>query len=444
MARDTLKPTRCAASRIYSDKRVGGSGGENGRRSRPSPGNEPRMNTRLRYAPFAVLLLAGLVLLSAGCSSEDTPQRPPAGRTLLVYFAADNNLAGNVQANLDGLAAGVAAAPDADARVVAYLDTPGENPRLMEITADGPREFYRWPSPHDSASPEVLREVIGRVLRDCPADRYGLVLWSHGMAWVPSSAEAYFVLPYNRSVQAWPATKYFGEDTGAAPAGYLETADLAAAIPDGVFDYMLFDACFMASVEVEYALRAKADWIIAAPTEVITDGFPYAAITGELLRATPDLQAVCGEFYRYYAEHPKANYRSASVSLVRTSELDALASATAELYGAALAADPAVFSAMDISRVQHLDRYRRHFLFDLGSIAGELERTGKVSAAAVPLWREQLARTVVYEAHTAAFFELPIDACCGLSGYVPVAAYSDLNDYYKTLEWYKATIINKR
>ena len=385
-----------------------------------------------------------LALVLCGCSEKGTPPERRVSRVLLVYFAADNNLAGNVQANLDGLAAGVAAAPDADARVVAYLDTPGENPRLAEVTAAGLQELYRWPAPHDSASPEVLSEVIGRVLRDCPADRYGLVLWSHGMAWVPSSATGYFVKSYSREAQPWPATKYFGQDVTASPTGYLETADLAAAIPDGVFDYILFDACFMASVEVEYALREKADWIIAAPTEVITDGFPYAAITGELLRATPDLQAVCGEFYRYYAEHPRLAYRSASVSLVCTPELDALASATADLYGTALAADPAVFSALDISRVQHLDRYRRHFLFDLGSIAGELERTGKVSAAAVAAWREQLARTVVYEAHTAAFFELPIDACCGLSGYVPVTAYPDLNEYYKTLEWYNATIINKR
>lgn len=396
------------------------------------------MNKRLPY-----LLLSLAALFFAACGTDDPAPPRTVGRTLLVYMAGDNNLAADGYANLASITAAMEGF-SGDARMLVYLDIPGGNPRLLEVAPSGQRELYRWPSPHNSASPEVLREVIGRVLRDCPADRYGLVLWSHGMAWTPSSATGYFVRSYNRDAQPWPATKYFGQDTGATPTGYLETADLAAAMPDGVFDYILFDACFMASVEVEYALRGKADWIIAAPTEVIADGFPYAEITGELLKEVPDLRAVCETYYRHYAEHPRLAYRSASVSLVRTSELDALASATEELYGAALAADPAAFSAMDISRVQHLDRYRRHFLFDLGSIAGELERAGKVSDAAAALWRQQLARTVVYEAHTAAFFDLPLAECCGLSGYVPVSAYPDLNEYYKTLEWYKATVIKKR
>lgn len=33
------------------------------------------------------------------------------------------------------------------------------------------------------------------------------------------------------------------------------------------------------------------------------------------------------------------------------------------------------------------------------------------------------------------FFDLAIGECSGLSGYVPVAAYPDLNAYYRTLAW---------
>lgn len=376
-----------------------------------------------------------LTLFLCGCSEKSTPPERRVSRVLLVYFAADNNLAGNVQANLDGLVQGVAAAADADTRVVAYIDILGENPCLLDVTPSGQRELYRWPSPQNSASGETLAEVIALTRRFAPASRYGLVLWSHGVGWLPASAQNYLTRSVIREASPWPATKWFGQDVTASPTGYIDTGELAAAIPDGMFDYILFDACYMASVEVLYALRRKAGWIVSSPTEVVADGFPYGAILMDLTAAAPDLEAVCRSFYDYYAGHPNPRYRSASVSLVRTSELDALAEATAELYGAALEHDPAAFSAMDISRVQHLDRYRRHFIFDLDAIAGELERVGDVSAAETARWREQLARTVVWEAHTAAFFDLPLEVCCGLSGYVPVAAYPDLNLDYAALEW---------
>lgn len=385
-----------------------------------------------------VLLVACLLL--CGCAEKEPAAAPPepVGRTVLAYMAGDNNLSGYMIENLDMMARGVQAAGACDGRLVAYVDTPGENPRLVEITAAGRRELYRWPGAHDSASPEVMREVVERVRLLAPAAHYGMVLSSHGMAWVPSWVPGYFV-PWTRSAGLWPQTKFFGQDETASPTGYLETADLAAGIPDGVFDYLLFDACFMASAEVEYALRGKADWIVAAPTEVIADGFPYAEIVGGLLRTVPDLKGVCEAYYRHYAGHSDARYRSATVSLVRTAELEALATATAALYAAALGRNPEVFSGFDFTAVQRLDRYRRAFLFDLGDVVNHLTRTGAVAQAEADSWWEQLRRTVAYEAHTEAFFDLPLAACCGLSSYVTTASYPDLNDYYKTLDWYGAT-----
>ena len=235
---------------------------------------------------------------------------------------------------------------------------------------------------------------------------------------------------------SWPATKWFGQDTGESPAGYLDTEQLAEAIPAGVFDWILFDACFMASAETLYALRDKTERIVCSPAEVIADGFPYEEITAELLKVSPDLQAVCETYYRHYAQHAQSSYRSATVSLVETSQLDALAAATASVLGAALTADPEALAGMDLHRLQPLDRYRRHFLFDAGSVVRELESRGLVPASLADAWRAQLARTVPYEAHTPQMLGLALDACCGLSMYVPYADYADLNEYYRTLGWY--------
>ena len=436
------------------------------------------MKTTIRY----ILLFALLAL--AGCTKNgEEPRYPHSSRVVLVYMAGDNSLGGYVQDNLDAMRRGMASAA-AGNRTIAYVDTPGGNPRLVEITASGTKTLHAWSSPHNSASAATVREVVSLVRTLAPADRYGLVLWSHGLAWMPSWATGYLTrskarmaepwpqtkheemlpasftsatrpdsapvsvtaagpAPIDRPIPtvsvptSWPATKWFGQDTGESPAGYLDTEQLSEAIPSGVFDWILFDACFMASAETLYALRDKAEQIVCSPAEVIADGFPYAEIMAELLRPEPDLRAVCETYYRNYADDPRPAYRSATVSLIETSQLEALAAATASVLGAALTADPEVLSDMDLSRVQPLDRYRRHFLFDAGSVVGELEARGLVPASLADAWRAQLARTVTYEAHTPTMLGLALDACCGLSMYVPVASYADLNEYYRTLEWYR-------
>lgn len=436
------------------------------------------MKTTIRY----ILLFALLAL--AGCTKDgEDPRYPHASRVVLVYMAGDNSLGGYVQDNLDAMRRGMASAA-AGNRTIAYVDTPGGNPRLVEITASGTKTLHAWSSPHNSASAATVREVVSLVRTLAPADRYGLVLWSHGLAWMPSWATGYLTRSKARMAEpwpqtkheemlpasftsatrpdsapvsvtaagpasadrpiptasvptSWPATKWFGQDTGENPAGYLDTEQLSEAIPSGVFDWILFDACFMASAETLYALRDKADRIVCSPAEVIADGFPYEKIMAELLRPEPDLQAVCESYYRHYAWHAQSSYRSATVSLVETSQLEALAAATASVLGAALTADPEALADMDLSRVQSMDRYRRHFLFDMGSVVRELETRGLVSASLAEAWRAQLARTVIYEAHTPTMLGLALDACCGLSMYVPSASYADLNEYYRSLEWYR-------
>ena len=418
------------------------------------------MKTTIRY----ILLFALLAL--AGCTKDgEDPRYPHSSRVVLVYMAGDNSLGGYVQDNLDAMMRGMASAPSGS-RTIAYVDTPSGNPRLVEVTASGTETLHIWPGLQNSASAATVREVIGRVRTLAPADRYGLVLWSHGLAWMPSWATGYLTrskarmaepwpqtkheemlpasfasaappdsvpvsvtitgsAPTDRPFQAfpaptsWPPTKWFGQDTGESPAGYLDVEQLSEAIPSGVFDWILFDACFMASAETLYALRDKAERIVCSPAEVIADGFPYAEIMAELLRPEPDLRAVCESYYLHYARHAQSSYRSATVSLIETSQLEALAGATASVLGAALTADPEVLSDMDLSRLQPLDRYRRHFLFDAGSVVGELEARGLVPASLADAWRAQLARTVTYEAHTPTMLGLALDECCGLSMYVP-------------------------
>lgn len=38
---------------------------------------------------------------------------------------------------------------------------------------------------------------------------------------------------------------------------------------------LVFDTCFMSSIEVLYEMRNSFDYIVSSPTEVLATGFPY-------------------------------------------------------------------------------------------------------------------------------------------------------------------------
>ncbi len=99
------------------------------------------------------------------------------------------------------------------------------------------------------------------------AKRYSLALWSHGSAWLPPKKSSFL------SNKGELEYKSFGQDGESE----LSLNDLAESLPERFFS-IAFDACFMASVEVAYALRYNVLYFLFSPTEVLPDGFPYEAM----------------------------------------------------------------------------------------------------------------------------------------------------------------------
>ena len=60
------------------------------------------------------------------------------------------------------------------------------------------------------------------------------------------------------------------------------TVPLLLPAPDRMED-IIFDACFMSSVEALYDLRSVAPYIVAAPAAVMSGGFPYSTMVPLLL-----------------------------------------------------------------------------------------------------------------------------------------------------------------
>ena len=314
---------------------------------------------------------------------------------------------------------------------------------------------------------DAMRVLLGKAGELFPARHYGMVFSSHGSGWLPPG---FFrnpdisKKPKKERHASWIPVpdSYFQDDspgfilTKAAGAEYhqkpgekerytveTEIQAFAASIPMHL-DYLLFDACLMGGVEVAWALREVADYIGFSQTEILSEGFDYTSLTGHLLQATPDPTAVCDDFYQYY-EKQTGIYRSATISLIRTSELEALARACRPLFERYRAE----ISALKPSEVQGFGGAKRYF-FDLADI---LEKAG-ASAEEMAGVQDALDRCITYKNHTEKYYSdnvkdtLPIHAFCGLSMYLPSPSVvgtgkAYLDEYYRTLGWNQATELVK-
>lgn len=188
-------------------------------------------------------------------SCEDDYYSTIQKETVIVYMVANNDLSDEAFDDINEMEyffEGKAG------NLIVYIDFGVEAPRIIKVCPDQSDKIVSGTVityPHqNSASPTVLRAVIDDVMELYPSESYGLILWSHGTGWLPP---------------AYNTLKSFGLDENFE----MDILDLEEAIPDKTFEYIIFDACLMESVEVVYQLRYKVPYILASPTEILANGF---------------------------------------------------------------------------------------------------------------------------------------------------------------------------
>jgi len=334
-----------------------------------------------------------------------------AAHTLIIYMAADNDLSEDAVNNLQKIKEGYR---NTGAKLLVFIDTAKEEPELLEINEKGTTLLKKYPE-FNSVSAEGIKNVLNDAISLYPSESYGLVLWSHGTSWLPAGVRL-------------KSPKAFGDDKGKQ----LNITDLADALPVK-FDFILFDACLMGAVEVAYELKEKTNYILAPSTETIADGFPYDIIVPELLSAKPDLKKTAKLYFDFYNSQ-YAEYRSATVSVINTQELNALSEEMKKL----IQSEGFHFQSFNRSAVQRLDTYSEQYHFDL------LDFIEKSFISDKTAFKAQLNRTILYKAHTPRFIEMyEIRTYCGLSCYIPHFQCNDLNTYYSTLKWSVETGISE-
>lgn len=373
-----------------------------------------------------LFLLFCITITFVACSHVDEPIPDLTNRTVLVYMIADNTLYGNVAANVDSLISGYKTAKNSG-NLLVYVDESGKTPILYKLNknADGSvsKNVVKTYSEQNSVDVSVMKGVFSDAYTNFPANSYGLILWSHGYSWVPA--------PTTKAI----STRWFGQDNTTKTSGdvnsYMDIPDLNEALSvTPKLDFILFDACLMSSVEVAYELKDRADYLIAAPTEIIDLGFPYNRIVDPMLGSKDKLKEIPLRYFDYY-NAMSGLYQSATIAMIKCSEMANLAAVTKNI----IAAHTEQFNTMVTTSIQLYDRASTHFAYDYGQLIGSMATTAEQATL-----QKQLDATVVYKAATGYFIDLRIDPdhFSGLGAYIPRQGQTAYNDFFKTLSWHQA------
>jgi hypothetical protein len=397
------------------------------------------MNLSFRFVLPGYL---GVLLLLAACRGEDTPgEEGVAGRVLVVYLGGDSNLSGEAGEKLRAMREGWHAG---DAPVIVYLDDASRGGSLLARLAGETLDTVAVYAEENSASPAVLRRVVELTRERYPARSYGLLLFSHASGWLPAGTLQDPLAGLTRSVIV---------DDGGAMRQEMEIDSLAAALPDGMFDFILFETCLTANVEVAHALRHKTAYIVASAAEILSPGFTplYPGALADLLDtrgSLPDnLRAFAGKYFRHASESARY-FHSATISLIHTAPLDDLALAARAVYREATG----TFTGFDT-----LQRFDRPGMYDGDSPAlaryFDLDHyiEAIASPAALAAFREAARRVVLYEESTVQFLRytgaaagnpengFEITRHCGLTTYIERPEFPYINAEYRKTSWYEAT-----
>lgn len=289
-----------------------------------------------------ILLLAAILLMAACDKDANNDNGTPddtniAERTVLIYMAADNNLSWLAANDLEEMKEG-SLSLNKQQNLVVYVDMPDMKSSYIARIKDGEVVDSTVVSDGNSADPAVLEKMMRYTCEKYPAKSYGLGLWGHATGWT-----------IKNDTVVYAATRAYGIDTGDYTSYWMNIPSMARAISNGLGNehlrFIFADCCNFACIESAYELRNVTDYLIGSPAEIPDPGAPYHLIIPQLFNTSDTFyQKVIDTYYDFYIDDIKArpNYYynensgdlagySVPLSVIKSSELDNLAQATAQL-----------------------------------------------------------------------------------------------------------------
>lgn len=401
----------------------------------------------------------GLLLLLTFAACQDKEELPEVSgtdkHTVLLYVAAENSLGAGENWRRDSLEIQEGAQSlKPGQQLLAFVDD-GKVPRLYLFQkGQAPKLEQTWPEGLCSSDPATLKRVLQTVVAAYPADDYALVMWSHADGWLPSTNKDYSLLSFGIDVGSGGDLDYDKDKMGRIGA-QMDITDMAEAIAEsGVkLRYIFFDACLMQSLEVAYALRHVADYIIASPISIPARGAYYTHQVAEGLfsKSPADIARIYYEdiispdLYSHYTDF------GIVVSAIETRWLEDLAAVTADVLPASLLAGG---SSPNMSGVQIYKAYAQNYFYRPHGYDAASAMRHLLAEADYLRFRSVLDKAVCYKGATPSFWIGPwgwdfcdVEAdCAAVSMFIPQQVYTenaencvygDLNEAFKETEWYQ-------
>lgn len=390
----------------------------------------------IKISLFATLFCVALL---SCCRRGDTP--PPVQRentTVLMYIVAANNLSSSLVSDMEEVVTSIPADFNAEDNMMIYIDK-RDTTLLYKVVIEngvGKKEAVKGYSKRNSLDKKNMAQVMEDVKRVAPADHYGIILSSHATGWFPPAANS---ISSQRAPMQYPEiswekaegaelTRAFGDDAGQ----YMSIPDLAEGLSPINFDFLMFDACFMASVEALYDLRNSARYIIASPAEIMSDGFPYFKVAPMFFdRSDASLESVCSTFIDFY--NTSARTKSAAITLIDCSKIDALAQSVKNLFAAGV-------NEADVTEIQGLEGMRVHAFYDMADYMAAVSKDEGLHATFVTALKAATIYTGhtdrIYSAYNAGYFNLNVPLC-GWTCFIPRATLPVNTGYYMQTAWAK-------
>ncbi len=181
--------------------------------------------------------------------------------TVLVYMAADNNLAEMGKLDINSMES---VDQPVNLNLIVQADFP-EGAKRYKVQKDNSGLIT---SPVignlgsiDSGNPQTLKQFMAWGFAAYPSERKMLVIWSHGDSWYKGK------------------DKWICPDEGSENLMSVANGDLAIAFSGTPhLDVLLFDACSMQSIEVITEVADYTDYVIGSEELVPQYGYPYERI----------------------------------------------------------------------------------------------------------------------------------------------------------------------
>ena len=329
------------------------------------------------------LLIIVIAMTSAiGCSEAEDIESINK-QTVFVYMpwtGAGSNLYNYFTTNLDSIYSAIKKKGGlGTSRLVVFLSESASRSSLFEVTYDG-SNIQKQTLKEYSGNSYISTEGLTQLLNDVKGYAYGLnyamIIGSHGVGWTFKedwTDYPYRAKPFDGSIfeERIPYQNYrYGEMTDAQTRFFGSLSDmnnysmnvptLADAIKaaDMKMQYIYFDDCYMANVEVAYELREVTNFLVASTSEMLAAGTPFASSWTYLASLTPNYSSMVSTFVDFYN---KTDYPYATLSAIDCRCMDQLALMMADIN------NQYKFDATKLEKLQRLDGFAQPIFYDMKS-----------------------------------------------------------------------------